>query len=76
MGNTEGTAGTPLLTGWSAQHGAEVVVIEHAVDGALVDLHRAVCGTALPVVDRRRPWTAVNDVCCGHCLETLTRSAA
>jgi hypothetical protein len=71
-----GTAGMSLLTGWSAEQGVDVVVTEHAVEGALLDRQVAVCGSALPVVDRRRPWVAQNDVCCEHCLEKLARSAA
>jgi hypothetical protein len=69
-------AATSLLTGWSAEPGADVVVMEHAVEGALIDRHVALCGSPLPVVDRRRPWIAQNDLCCQQCLDTLTPSAA
>ena len=70
------TAGTSLLTGWSAGQGVDVAVVEHAVLGALIDRHVAVCGSALPVVDRRRLWIAEDEVSCEHCLDTLTRTAA
>lgn len=65
-----------LRTGWSAEPGLDVLVIKHAVEGSLVDRHVAVCGSALPVVDRRRPWFADTNVCCEHCLDRLTRSAS
>ena len=70
------TVGASLLTGWTAEQGVEGGVTQHAVDGALVDRHVAVCGSALPVVDRRRPWVAETDACCEHCLQSLMHSAA
>ncbi len=64
-----------LFTGWSAGEDADVVV-EHAVNHASADRHVAVCGTSLPVVDRRRPWVAEQGVCCQHCIHTLLTAVA
>jgi hypothetical protein len=57
-----------VVTGWGATvSDLAPRVTMHAIVRDAVDSHVAVCGAAIPVVERKRPWAAGATQCCAHC---------